>query len=119
MSRNTSDPIRHYARRTTRRRAVALIFICTGAIATLQLAGTAQRGGFGGPMQQERKVVGTFDKNGDKRLDAAERKAAREWLATQPAGGFGGRGGFGRGGNVTPAEPGRRLAPGRGARRAR
>ena len=31
-----------------------------------------------------------FDRNGDKRLDAAERKAAREWLATQPAGGFGG-----------------------------
>src|SRR5258705_14017429 len=47
----------------------------------------AQRGGFGGPMQQERKILAQFDKNGDKRLDAAERKAAREWPATQPAGG--------------------------------
>ena len=47
-------------------------------------------------MQQERKLVAQFDKNGDKRLDAAERKAAREWLATQPAAGFGGR----RGGPV-------------------
>jgi len=67
----------------------------------------AQRGGFGGPMQQERPVVAQFDKNGDKRLDAAERKAAREWLATQPARGFGGR--RGGGGGATPAEPGRKL----------
>ena len=62
-------------------------------VALLPLGVAAQRGGFGfgGPMQQERKVLAQFDKNGDKRLDATERKAAREWLATQPAGGFGGR----------------------------
>src|SRR4051794_2766120 len=111
MNTNTPDTMPHDSSRRRRRRAIALTFICAGAIATLQLAGAAQRGGFGGPMQQERKVVATFDKNGDKRLDAAERKAAREWLATQPAGGFGGRGGFGRGGNAPPAEPGRRLTP--------
>ena len=81
------------------------------ALAALLPSGVAaQRGGFGGPMQQERKILAQFDKNGDKRLDAAERKSAREWLATQPAGGFGGR----RGGpfaNAAAPEPGRKLAP--------
>ena len=77
----------------------------------LPIAIAAQRGGFGfgGPMQQERKILAQFDTDNDKRLNAAERKAAREWLATQPAGGFGRRGGpFG---GATPAEPGRKLAP--------
>jgi hypothetical protein len=80
-------------------------------VALLPFGVAAQRGGFGGPMQQERKVLAQFDKNSDKRLDAAERKAAREWLATQPAGGFGGfRGGpFG---NAAAPEPGRKLTPG-------
>jgi len=81
-------------------------------VALVPLAARAQRGGFGfgGPMQQERKVLAQFDKNGDKRLDATERKAAREWLATQPAGGFGGRRG-GPFGSAAPAEPGRKLTP--------
>ena len=62
-------------------------------------------------MQQERKLVAQFDKNGDKRLDAAERKAAREWLATQPAAGFGGaRAVRPRRRPIRPA-PGRKLAP--------
>ena len=64
-------------------------------------------------MQQERKVVAQFDKDGDKRLNAAERREARTWLETQPATGPGrGRGGPGRGG--APAEapaPGERLTP--------
>ena len=40
-------------------------------------------GGFGrgGPMGEEQKLVKQFDKNKDDRLDAAERKAARGWLA--------------------------------------
>jgi hypothetical protein len=80
------------------------------ALTVLQSGVVAQRGGFGGPMQQDRKLVAQFDKNGDKRLDTAERKAARQWLATQPAAGFGGRGGF-RGGNVPPATPGRPMTP--------
>jgi spore coat protein CotH len=76
-------------------------------VALLPLPASAQRG-FGGPMQQERKVLAQFDKDGNKRLDATERKAAREWLATQPAGGFGGRRG-GPFGGPSPAEPGRKL----------
>ena len=72
-------------------------------------------GGF--PGGAERKIVAQFDKNGDGRLDTAERKAARESLAAEPAGrGFGrrgGPGGFGRGGMApgiawTQAEAGRR-----------
>ena len=92
-----------------RNRALAFVVVL---VAAAPLGLLAQRGGFGGPMQQERKVLAQFDKNGDKRLDTAERKAAREWLATQPAAGFGSRRGgpFG-GGAASPAEPGRRLTP--------
>jgi spore coat protein CotH len=77
----------------------------------LPMAVVAQRGGFGPPMQQERKILKQFDKNGVKRLDAAERKAAREWLATQPAMGFGRRGGPFGGGTAEPPAPGRKLTP--------
>src|SRR5690349_24050092 len=65
--------------------------------------GQGRQGGMGpgpggmGPMQQERKVVAQFDKDGDKRLNAAERKEARTWLASQPQMGRGGRGGPGGG----------------------
>jgi CotH kinase protein len=67
-------------------------------------------GGFRGPgMREEQKIVALFDKNGDKWLNAAERKAAREWLSTQGfRGGFGRRGG--RGFFGTP-QPGPRLSP--------
>ena len=62
--------------------------------------------GMGG-VQPDREVVAQFDRNGDKRLDAAERKAAREWLSSQPAFGPAGRGGrFG-----DPPAPGRKLSP--------
>jgi spore coat protein CotH len=56
--------------------------------------------GRGGPhgMGQEIKLVEKFDKNGDKRLDAAERKAARESLGEQSEGRRGGMRGFGPGG---------------------
>lgn len=65
--------------------------------------GGAGPGGFGGGAQQT-KLVPQFDKDGDKRLNAAERKAAREFLQTRRAQGRGpgGRGGFG---------PGMMLAP--------
>ena len=48
-------------------------------------------GGFpGGPgPSAERKLVAQFDKNGDKRLDATERKAARESLAADTSSGPG------------------------------
>ena len=53
-----------------------------------------------GMNQPERKVVKDFDKDGNGRLNTEERKAAREFLATQPAGGPGGRGGRGGGGRM-------------------
>lgn len=76
--------------------------------------------GFGPPMggvQEERKLVGQFDKNGDKRLDAQERKAAREFLAREQAEGrwrrMPGRGrgpGFGDA-DAGSAKPGPRVTP--------
>jgi hypothetical protein len=71
-------------------------------------------------MQPELKLRAQFDKDGNKILDAAERKAAREHLANNGAGrrgpggrmggpgGRGGRGGFG-GGNE-PGTPGERIS---------
>jgi hypothetical protein len=64
--------------------------------------------GFGA---EERKLVAKFDKNGDKRLDLEERKAARASLASEPAGGFGGRRGFPGGRGTTPGSPGVKLTP--------
>ena len=49
-------------------------------------------GGFGGPpggVREDIKLVKQFDKDGNKRLDAAERKAAREFLAKERADGRG------------------------------
>jgi hypothetical protein len=74
------------------------------------------RGGFGG-VQERQQLVKQFDKDGNKRLDATERKAAFEYLQKEQAAGRGrrgpgGRGGFGgRGGNEPPAEPGPKLSP--------
>src|ERR1041384_4595052 len=75
--------------------------------------GFGGRGGFGG-VREPLNLVKKFDKNGDKVLDAAERKAAREYLATQAQGmrrGPGGRGPFGRAGNQEPPAPGPKLSP--------
>jgi hypothetical protein len=62
--------------------------------------------GFG---QQEQPLLARFDTNGTRRLEADERKAAREWLAANGTGrrGFGGRGGRG----LQPSSPGRTLGP--------
>ncbi len=74
-------------------------------------------GGFGGPppgVTEDRKVVGQFDKDGDKRLNATERKAAREFLAKEKAEGRGPRRmgpPRGRMENSTPPEPGQKLSP--------
>jgi spore coat protein CotH len=69
--------------------------------------------GGGPPGGEERQIVARFDKNGDKRLDAAERKAARAALAEEPAmRGFGGRRGGGPGGfSREPVSPGAKLSP--------
>lgn len=72
-----------------------------------------------GPMQEERKILADFDKDGDKMLNAAERKAAREFLAKDtssnrmrrgPGGPGGMMGGPRRGGAVT-ATPGPKVSP--------
>ena len=46
--------------------------------------GFGRPGGFGG-VREGRKLVAQFDKDGDKRLNAAERQAAREFLAKERA----------------------------------
>jgi hypothetical protein len=82
----------------------------TLALVTLtQTASEAQfgpRGGFG--TEPERKLVDDYDKDGNGRLDNAERKAARAAAATGAQGNFGFRRfrGAARGGS-----PGRRLTP--------
>ena len=78
------------------------------------------------PGLEERRLVDQFDKDGNKRLDAAERKAAREWLAAQPLTGFAALMGGRRGGGPPPGfqlpdgfelptfvagSPGRRMTP--------
>lgn len=60
-------------------------------------------GGFGGMTKDRRKLVDQFDKDRDGRLNAEERKGAREFIKKERAsgkGGFGpgGKGGFGPGG---------------------
>ena len=47
---------------------------------------TAQFGGFGGFDEPRASVVARFDKDGDKRLNDAERGAARAYLESQPSG---------------------------------
>ena len=83
------------------------------AVALCSLAATlaAQPPGFGPPGGAERKLVAEFDRNGDGRLDAAERKAARAkakgGARGGPGRGPGGFGGFGFGGRGGPGGPGR------------
>jgi len=62
--------------------------------------GRGPGGGPGGPMMAERKVVARFDQDGDGKLNAEERKAARVELKKEGTGrrGPGGPGGPGRGG---------------------
>jgi hypothetical protein len=60
-------------------------------------------GGFG---QQKTLLVEQFDKDGDKRLNAVERRAARSYMETQR---FGGRGRFGP--QIGAPEHGRPMSP--------
>ncbi len=82
----------------------------------LAASAVAQPPGFGGPPEMgEVKLVKKFDKDGDKRLNNAERKAAREYLAKSSSRreGFGPRGGgpFGRGQTQEAPKPGPKLSP--------
>jgi hypothetical protein len=70
-------------------------------------------GGPGGP-REDVKLVGQFDTNSDKRLNAAERKAAREFLQKEKAEGRGSRRPGprrGREDDGPPPAPGPRLSP--------
>jgi hypothetical protein len=60
--------------------------------------------GFGG-VREETKLVKDFDKDGDKRLNAVERKAAREFLEKEKADGRGPRRPGGRGARNENSEP--------------
>ncbi|HEX5110684.1 MAG TPA: CotH kinase family protein [Vicinamibacterales bacterium] len=82
------------------------IVAVVGAGAGLSLALYAQPGFGFGPDRQEIKLVKQFDKNGDGRLDAAERKSARSTAASQSRGGW-----FRGGGGFAEVQPGRRLTP--------
>src|SRR5829696_9112049 len=71
--------------------------------------------GFGPPGGGQRKILKQYDKDGDGRLNAEERKAAREALKNQGGpGGFGKggpKGGFGMRGKQDPPKPGPRVKP--------
>ncbi|MBI3417188.1 MAG: CotH kinase family protein [Verrucomicrobia bacterium] len=69
-------------------------------------------GGFGG-VREKPQLVKQFDKDGDKRLNLEERKAAREWLAKERAEGRGmrGPGMRGRGPSQPPPPAGPKLSP--------
>lgn len=69
------------------------------------------KGGFGGPMQQTRKIVKQYDKDGDGRLNNEERAVAREAIKKDTGGRpFGkGPGGFGKGGEQ--GRPGPKVKP--------
>jgi len=64
-------------------------------------------------MQADLKLVKQFDKDGDKRLNTTERKAAREFLANERTEGRGRRQPGFRGGNENqrPPQPGPKLSP--------
>jgi hypothetical protein len=72
-------------------------------------------GGPGGPGGGEQQIVAKFDTDRDKRLNTAERAAARAWLESQGQQGPFGRGRGGPGfpglGSGAPAAPGARLTP--------
>ena len=100
----------------TRHFGIALA-VCAASVAVAQppnFGGGFGGGGrsFGGPGQRT-QLLPQFDKDGKGYLNAAERKAAREYLATQPRrgrGGFGGNRGFG-GASQAPPAPGPSLKP--------
>ena len=64
-------------------------------------------------VREDLKLVKQFDSNGDKRLNATERKAAREFLAKEKSEGRGRRGPGPRGPRQPeePPQPGPKLAP--------
>ena len=85
-------------------RALRVTAVLLVGLAVMVPEASAQLRVIGGPGQQNRQIVSEFDADKDGRLNATEREAARQALATQQ----GGRGG-GRGGSRVPPTPGIRL----------
>lgn len=86
-----------------------LVSALAGLAITASVTTRAQgpgRGGFGPMGGPDQELLSKFDRDGNKRLDARERDAAREFLGTQDAG----RGGFGRGQMPAQAQPGPKVA---------
>jgi len=107
-------------------RNILILTVLVASVASAQPpggpGGFGGRGGAMGGVQEDRPLVKQFDTNGDQRLDAAERKTAMEWLATQGStspggrggrgpGGFGRRGGPGGGRGMATATPGIQVSP--------
>ncbi len=90
-------------------------FLPLALLAVTVSAGPMTAQGPGSMQMGERKLVAQFDKDGNGRLNTEERKAAREFMAANPAGVRGGRGGpmpGGRGGRgMAPATPGIAITP--------
>jgi hypothetical protein len=89
-------------------------------IGLTQLSGATAQGQAPGPgfPPADASLVERFDRDGNRRLDQSERRAARDFLDRQPRGGFGRRGGGPRGGfgpfggrGLAEGSPGRRLNP--------
>ena len=78
-------------------------------MAALQHSSRAQGFGFGFGGGADLEVVKQFDKDGNGRLDAAERQPARQWLSSNNNRGFGRRR-FG-GGRQSASQAGRPLTP--------
>jgi hypothetical protein len=97
----------------------AIAVMASSAVLAQFPGGPGGPGGAGGPFgpPEDLAVVEKFDKDGSGWLNADERKAAREYVASQGSGrgGFGGRGfgrgGFGRGGMVASGSPGPTVDP--------
>ena len=115
------DVLREYA---SPMRSCLIYLLASAAYCVLLIAqppdfggrgGPGGRGGFGGPggpggMGQRTALLEKFDKDGDGYLNAAERKAAREYVATMPRRGRG-MGGFGGGGSSIQGKPGPKMKP--------
>jgi hypothetical protein len=91
--------------------SLAVVLLAPCAFGQAGTAGSAARGGrvLAGGVIPELELVKLFDRDGDKRLDAAERKKAREYLAANPQL----RQSPGRGGGrvAAPGTPGEKLNP--------
>ena len=91
-------------------RAVLVVATAVSAVTLTAQPPMGARGGMPGMpgmpgMQEDRQLVAQFDADKNGRLDAAERKAARAWMATQPLQGPGGMRPGGRG-NIADITPG-------------